>query len=250
MRVKRVLGLFSLSLLLFTGCKEQVVSHSTIQTMTLDNVFASRNVEVTIYKPAYFSKVDEYPVIYAYAGRECSVNEYCHRLDSLIECQAIEPVVMACVTDLRKKIPSEQMDVYEVLFSGKLINAVQDYFKEGGICTDRSKRYMFGTYFMADAALRISMKHQSLYSSFWCLNPMRSSVAQLPMLKEDTNYLISWHAKDEVKVSFNYFPELIKDIEKRKGHVQTHIYQYNKDESKMLADEFTRFASISLKKKV
>lgn len=249
MKSKHVIGILLPALLLFSACEDQAVSHSTVQTFPLDNVFASRNVEVTIYKPAYFSKLEEYPVIYAYAGREASVSEYCHRLDSLIECQAIDPVVMACVTDQRKKIPSDQMDVYEILFSGKLINTVQDYFKEGGISADRSNRYMYGVYFMADAALRISMKHQSLYANYWCVGPMFSSMSQQPLLKEETNYFISWNAKDEVKVSFNYFPELVKDIEKRKGHVQTYVYPFNKDEGKMLADEFTRFASISLKKK-
>lgn len=240
-----------LAVVLFASCKgKKQQTTSVVESITLDNVFATRSVEVSIYKPPYFSIRDEYPVIYAFVGREVPVQTYYHRLDSLIACDAIDPVVMACIVDLRKKIPTEQVDAYEMLFSSKFVSIVDDYFADGGISKNSSDRYLYGIGFMADAALRISMKFQNQYSNFWCVEPSSTTLKQMPPLKHETNYYIAWNPKNELNTSFDYYPNLIKDIEKRGGYVQSHVFEFIEDQVQMYADQFTSFVELSLKKKL
>lgn len=200
-----------------------------------------------IYISKGINTANEYPVIYMADGlvfKECGFRKM---LDSLTECKAIRPVVIACSYENKKTIPGYRLayrnaeyveslarndnelaklfDNHYSFFVNEFIPYVQ---KAAPVSASSDNRLFFGTSNSADFGITLSLRNPGLISEYWCFSPVFSNINEYGILSSPTLYSICWGAKEEVGME-DYFPNLLKDIRKRGGTVRSWVFNGGHD---------------------
>lgn len=241
MNLKRIHTICLLiSSFLILSCK-QTTQFSEFRELEIEG----RNVG--IYLPAGYSEKIEYPVIYMEDGLVFKDCNFKYVLDSLVFYEMISPVVVVCSYENKMKVPgtdiafrnaeyiealartdSRLMELYENhyrYFNEALIPYIEKNFN---VSSNRSERIYFGTSNSADFGLTLSFRNPALFSEYWCYSPVYSDVSPYGYLSEDVKYGICWGTLEEIG-QFNYFPELLKDIRKRGGKVNSWTFDGGHD---------------------
>ena len=200
-----------------------------------------------LYIPKGISKDNTYPVIYMADGlvfKECGFKRM---IDSLIESKAISPVIVACSYENKKTVPgynlayrnaeyvealakndqnlSKLFDNHRKFFVNEFIPYIET---EAPVSTSADDRIFFGTSNSADFGITLSLMNPGLIAEYWCFSPVFSDIDHFGMLASPTSYSICWGAKEEVG-QFDYFPNLLKDIRKRGGNVNSWVFNGGHD---------------------
>ena len=195
------------------------------------------------YIPKGIRSNDKLPVIYMADGlvfKDCGFKKM---IDSLIDCKAIRPVVVACAFENKMTVPGYRLafrnaEYVEALAKNdntlaKLFENHYNYFindfipyieKEAPVSTSAQDRIFFGTSNSADFGITLSFRNPGYIAEYWCYSPVFSDIKDYGVLSSSTSYRICWGTKEEVGM-FDYFPSLLKDIRKRGGNV--HSWSFN-----------------------
>lgn len=200
-----------------------------------------------IYIPMGIKSKDELPVIYMADGlvfKECGFKRM---IDSLIDCKAISPVIVACSYENKRTIPgykvayrnaeyiealakndnklAELFENHYNYFVDKFIPYIED---KAPVSRSASDRIFFGTSNSADFGITLSLRNQELMKEYWCYSPVFSDIRDYGLINSDISYRICWGSKEEIGMD-DYFPSLLKDIRKRGGKVHSWIYDGGHD---------------------
>lgn len=200
-----------------------------------------------IYLPKGIKNGDKLPVIYMADGlvfKDCGFKKM---LDSLVDCKAISPVVVACSYENKKSVPGYNMayrnaEYVEALAKtdntlARLFENHYNFFvnefipyieKEAPVSESAQDRIFFGTSNSADFGITLSLRKQGLISEYWCYSPVFSDIKDYGLIQSTTSYRICWGAKEEVGMD-DYFPNLLKDIRKRGGNVHSWVFNGGHD---------------------
>jgi len=200
-----------------------------------------------VYIPQGIKPKSKYPVVFMLDGRVFKESRFKHVVDSLIENHIISPVIIACSYENKMTIPGYRMAYRNAEFIesiaktdpelSKLFDAHYSYIKDTFIPyinsnypvkADASQRVFFGTSNSADFGITLSMREGDLFSEYWCFSPVYSDVSEYGVLRSPVSYSICWGAKEEVGM-FDYFPNLLKDIRKRGGKVNSWVFNGGHD---------------------
>lgn len=188
-----------------------------------------------------------YPVIYMADGlvfKECGFKRM---LDSLIEIKAISPVVVACSYENKKTVPGYRLAYRNAeyiealakndnelakLFDNHYLYFINEFIpyieSQAPVSTSADNRIFFGTSNSADFGITLSLRNPGMIAEYWCFSPVYSQINEYGMLSSNTSYSICWGAKEEVG-NEDYFPNLLKDIRKRGGHVNSWVFNGGHD---------------------
>ena len=200
-----------------------------------------------IYIPKGVSSDDILPVIYMGDGLVFKDCGFKRMIDSLIDCKAISPVVVACAYENKKTIPGYNMafrnaeyvealskndntlaqlfDNHYAYFLNEFIPYVE---KNAPVSRTADERLFFGTSNSADFGITLSLRMPGLISEYWCYSPVYSDISEYGMIEAPTTYRICWGIKEEINM-FDYFPNLLKDIRKRGGDVHSWVFNGGHD---------------------
>lgn len=200
-----------------------------------------------IYLPQGMSTKAKYPVIIMEDGLVFKEAGFKHLVDSLIEVEAISPVIIACSFENKMTIPGYKMSYRNAEFIEslartdsnlqKLFDTHYSYFKDTFIpyiinnypvSADVADRIYFGTSNSADFGITLGMRETDMFSEYWCYSPVYSDVSGYGALDHKVNYRICWGSKEEAGMS-DYFQTLIKDIRKRGGNVYSWVFNGGHD---------------------
>jgi len=246
--MKKIFTLFAViySVLLMLSCGQRICFSSGFSEFEIKSKDGNiRNGG--IYLPAGVKSKDELPVIYMADGlvfKECGFGRM---IDSLMEIKAISPVVVACSYENKKTIPGYNIafrnaEYIETLAMNdntlaQLYENHYNYFvdefipyieKKAPVSKSASDRIFFGTSNSADFGITLSLRKQGLMNEYWCYSPVFSNISDYGMLSSETTYRICWGSKEEVGMD-DYFPNLLKDIRKRGGHVHSWVFNGGHD---------------------
>ena len=200
-----------------------------------------------IYIPMDIQKGKDYPVIYMEDGlvfKECNFKQL---LDSLIENNIINPVIVACSFENKNTVPGYKISFRNAEFvesiaktDSKLADLFTNHFnyfkdefipyieKRYPVRKSRQDRIFFGTSNSADFGITLSMRVPSLIEEYWCFSPVNSNIEEYGLLSDKVTYRICWGNKEEIGM-FDYFPSLVKDIRKRGGNIHSWVFNGNHD---------------------
>ena len=200
-----------------------------------------------IYIPKGISTDKTYPVIFMADGlvfKECGFRQM---IDSLIDTKSISPVVVACSYENKKTVPGYNLayrnaeyveamakndNTLAKLFDNHysfFVNEFIPYIEiEAPVSSDADDHIFFGTSNSADFGITLSLRNPGLISEYWCFSPVYSDISEYGMLSTTTKYSICWGAKEEIGM-FDYFPNLLKDIRKRGGAVNSWVFNGGHD---------------------
>ena len=200
-----------------------------------------------IYLPKGIKPTDKLPVIFMADGLVFKETKFKQMMDSLIDYGCISPVVVACSYENKKQIQGYNLayrnaEYVEIL--GRDDKTLADLFKKhydffinefipyidkhAPVSSSKDDRIFFGTSNSADFGLTLSFRNQKLFKEYWCYSPVFSDVSEYAPLSNAISYNICWGAKEEVGM-FEYFPNLIKDIRKRGGKVNSWVFSGGHD---------------------
>lgn len=200
-----------------------------------------------IYIPKGTKANDKLPVVYMADGLVFKESAFKSMIDSMIDLKDISPVVIACSYENKKTVPGYDLafrnaEYIEVLAKNdntlaKLFENHYDYFinefipyieKNAPVSASADDRTFFGTSNSADFGITLSLRNQGLINEYWCFSPVFSDISEYGLLESQTTYRICWGSKEEAGMD-DYFPNLIKDIRKRGGKVNTWVYDGGHD---------------------
>jgi enterochelin esterase-like enzyme len=195
-----------------------------------------------IYIPKGTSDKDKLPVVFMGDGLVFKETKFKQMMDSLIDYGCINPVVVACSYENKKQIQGYNLayrnaEYVETLAKNdntlaELFNNHYNYFinefipyvdKNAPVSQSKSDRIYFGTSNSADFGITLSFRNQKLFNEYWCFSPVYSDIHDYEPLSTDISYSICWGAKEEVGI-FDYFPNLLKDIRKRGGKINSWVF--------------------------
>lgn len=235
---------FSLSLLLSCGQKASTASEfSEFEIKCKDGKIRNGG----IYLPAGIKSKDELPVIYMADGLVFKECRFGRMIDSLVEMKAISPVIVACSYENKKTVPGYNIafrnaeyiealakndntlaELFENHFNFFVDEFIPYIEKKAPVSESAANRIFFGTSNSADFGITLSMRKQGLMNEYWCYSPVFSNISEYGMLTSETSYRICWGSKEEVGMD-DYFPNLLKDIRKRGGQVNSWVYNGGHD---------------------
>ena len=200
-----------------------------------------------IYIPGGIKSDAQLPVIYMADGLVFKDCAFKRMMDSLYECKAIRPVVIACSYENKMTVPgysiayrnaeyvealakndntlAQLFDNHYNFFIGEFIPYIEKHAPVSALPDDR---VFFGTSNSADFGLTMSLRNQGLFSEYWCYSPVYSNISEYGMIETPTRYRICWGAKEEIG-QFDYFPNLIKDLKKRGADVHSWVFNGGHD---------------------
>ena len=200
-----------------------------------------------IYIPKGVKNDNAYPVIYMADGlvfKECGFKRM---IDSLVDNKIISPVIIACSYENKKTVPGYNLayrnaeyvealakndEKLNKLFENHRMFFVNEFIPyiemDAPVSASADDRIFFGTSNSADFGITLSLKNPGLMKEYWCFSPVFSDIDGYGMLETPTSYSICWGAKEEVG-QFDYFPNLLKDIRKRGGQVNSWVYNGGHD---------------------
>ena len=200
-----------------------------------------------IYIPKGIRSDDKLPVIYMGDGLVFKETRFKSMMDSLIENRHIRPVIIACSYENKNQISGYKIayrnaeyaeliakndntlaglfDNHHSFFVNEFIPYIE---KNAPVSKDPDDRIYFGTSNSADFGLTLSLRDPGLIPEYWCYSPVCSDISDYGMISEPTSYRICWGIREEVG-NEDYFPNLIKDIRKRGGEVNSWIFNGGHD---------------------
>lgn len=257
--------------MLATGCGTKKTTEDTAASVyeefQINSSAIGADRTVGVYLPKGYSGKTTYPVVYMEDGLVFSTGNYCHLMDSLIDNNIINPVVVVCSYEDQTRIHGfdltmrnaeyletvamqapELKDIFDRhlnYFVNELIPAAE---KRYSISAECGGRVYYGTSNSADFGLTVSMIHSELFHEYWCFSPVCSDISTHGMLETPVAYKICWGAKEETGMSFDYFPNLIQSIRKRGGSVTNWTYPGG-HERPIWEKEFVKLMSAKFAKK-
>ena len=224
---------------------------SAFQEYTVESKSTDSDRRIGVYIPDGYSPKNTYPVIYMEDGLVYTSGNYRHLMDSLIDNRIIKPLIMVCSYEDKSPIKGYNIarrnaEYVETIASGDsvlqnifdnhlnyLINELIPFIEKNySVSKERDGRTYYGTSNSADFGLTLSMMHPELMHEYWCFSPVFSDMTRYGMLKESTDYQITWGAKEEAGMSFDYFPALMQSIRKRGGNVHSWAFDGGHDRDK------------------
>lgn len=210
---------FLFAILATVSCKD---SGSQLVESRIESRITSDSRTISVYLPDGYSKKETYPVVYVGDAVSFISGDYCHILDSLTIHGIIRPVVVACTYN-SKGVSASSSESFNIdYFADEFIPFVQSKYS---VSTDRADNLFFGISQSADAGIKMSFDRPGLFSEYWCFSPLKTDVSSFLALDSPTSYKIVWVNKDELKVSFDYFPSMVNALKKRGASVKTKVLE-------------------------
>ncbi len=168
-----------------------------------------------IHIPTGISSGSSIPAVFIEDGRDYTNNQpLWQTIDSLSWCEAIEPVVIACLNG--KENSTDRTEFFVDTF----IPYVQ---KKWNVGLSIDNRVCSGISASADRCLILSMQNDTLFNEYWCFSPSKADISEFGLLSSPTKYRIFYSAAEEIE-HFNYYPSLANAIRKRGGRVDQQAF--------------------------